>query len=125
MNIFTGLDEFKGNSSLKTWAHRVVLNTCFKHVAKQKHEKHRDDGFDVGEFPSQMSYEAKVDFKIMVEYASNFQHVDRELIYLYLIGENQKHISEVLGLSVTNVSTRLNRLKNQIQTYLNKGLSDA
>lgn len=124
MNIFMGLESYKGDSNLKTWAHRVALNTCFKHIAKEKHEKNRDTSFDVGNFPSHVSFERKIDFKIMLEFVSTFKAIDREMMYLYFIGENQNEIATILGLSVSNVSTKLGRLKKIIQDHLNKGLQN-
>lgn len=122
MNIYLGLDNFKGESNIKTWAHKVTLNTCFKHIAKEVRERKRSHFFDINNFPAHVSYEKKVDFKIMVEFVSTFQPIDRELMYLYLVGESQKDIAAIMGLTMANVSTKLNRLKNIVQDHLNKGL---
>jgi len=60
----------------------------------------------------------------MIDYASTFKALDRELIYLYLVGENQNEISEILNMSVANISTKISRLKNKITSYLNKGMEN-
>src|SRR3989339_510875 len=70
------------------------------------------------------SVENQIDFNFMINYASTFKPIDRELIYLYLIGESQQDIADVLGLSLTNVSTKLNRLWKRIDEYMNKGAED-
>jgi DNA-binding NarL/FixJ family response regulator len=67
--------------------------------------------------------EEQMDSKIMLNFASNFTLIDRELIYLYLSGEDQKTIAETLGLSLANVSTMINRLKEKIICYMDKGAS--
>lgn len=123
--IFDSLDSFEGKSSIKTWVYRLALNTCLKHVDKKKFDKLLDLDADVDLIPHDLSIEDKIDFKIMVEYASTFKPVDRELIYLYLIGESQNDIADILGLTVENVSTKISRLKIKIQNYLNKGAQDA
>ena len=91
---------------------------------RRKFEKLLDLDADVELVAYDPSVESKIDFKIMVEFASNFKPVDRELIYLYLIGESQIEIASILGISVDNVSTKISRLKKKIQIYMNKGASD-
>ena len=41
--------------------------------------------------------------------------VDRALLLLYLDGNSHREIGEVLGISESNVGTRLNRVKNNLR----------
>ena len=119
--IFDSLGSFKGGASLHTWAYRVAINTCLRHVRRERHEKLMDLDADIEMQGREDNIEAKVDFKIMLEYASSFKAIDRELIYLYLIGESQNEMASILGISESNVSTRISRLKNNMASHLNRG----
>jgi DNA-directed RNA polymerase specialized sigma24 family protein len=118
------LDDFRGESSPYTFAYRVAINTCCNYVGKEKHESKQSLGFDIDMVGVKFTYEAMVDYKIMIEFASTFKRIDREIIFMYLLGEKQSFIAEVLGLSETNVSSKLNRLKHTIETHMNKGMPD-
>ena len=124
--LYRSMDSFRGDCQISTWAYRVTLNTCLKHVEAEEFEKLRDLDVDVDsiEIPPEISVEDQIDFNFMINYASTFKPIDRELIYLYLIGESQQDIADVLGLSLTNVSTKLNRLWKRIDEYMNKGAED-
>ena len=69
------------------------------------------------------AHEAALDYKIMLEFASTLKQVDREIILMYLYGEKQSFIAQVLGLTESNVSSKINRLKQTIQDHMNKGIS--
>jgi len=43
---------------------------------------------------------------------------ERALLLLYLEDKSQKEIAEILGITPTNVSTRISRLKQRIRTEL-------
>jgi len=72
--------------------------------------------------PFDVGVEHRFDLKVMIDYASTFKAIDRESIYLYLVGESQNEIAEILNISLDNVSTKISRLKNKITSYLNKGM---
>jgi RNA polymerase sigma-70 factor (ECF subfamily) len=44
--------------------------------------------------------------------------LDRALLLLYLDERNQREIAEILGLSESNVSTKIGRLKQRIRQEL-------
>jgi len=119
------LDRFRGDSSLYTFAYRITLNICCNYIAKTKNESKQSLDYDLDLTGYDFSFEAVIDYNIMVEFASTFQRIDREIIYLYLLGEKQDVIAEVLGLSTTNVSSKLNRLKQTIEKHMNRGMDDA
>lgn len=120
-----GLDKFRGDSSLYTFAYKVTLNICCNYIAKSKNENKQLLDYDLDLTGYDFSFEAVIDYNIMVEFASAFKRIDREVIYLYLLGEKQDAIAEVLGLSTTNVSSKLNRLKQTIDKHMNKGMDNA
>ena len=41
--------------------------------------------------------------------------LDRALLLLYLEDRSQKEISEILGITATNISTKINRLKQKMR----------
>lgn len=119
-NIYQAIPTYRGQASINTWAYRITLNTCLKSYEGTKGIKlvGLDDIESIA--PCEQSLEEKTDLRIMLDFASNFTLIDRELIYLYLLGEDQKTIAETLGLSLANVSTKIGRLKEKIIIYMEK-----
>jgi RNA polymerase sigma-70 factor (ECF subfamily) len=48
-------------------------------------------------------------------FVKELKEIDRAIIILYLEENSQQEIGEMLGLTVTNVSTRVSRIKQQLQ----------
>ena len=54
---------------------------------------------------------------------SEFKHFDRALMLLYLEEKSYAEIATIMGITVSNVATKLNRLKNTLKdkfTLLNQ-----
>lgn len=41
VNLWKGMESFKGNCKLETWIYRVALNTCITHDRKKKRARER------------------------------------------------------------------------------------
>ncbi len=44
---------------------------------------------------------------------------DRAIILLYLEDKSYKDMAEILGITVTNVGAKVNRVKNQLKSIIN------
>jgi len=55
------------------------------------------------------------DVRMLQTLIAKLNPLDRALMLLYLDGHSSQEIAEILGLTSTNVSTKLNRLKGRIQ----------
>jgi len=53
----------------------------------------------------------------LYHFIDQLKPIDKALIILYLEGCKNKEISRVMGMSVTNVSTRKQRIKEALQYY--------
>jgi RNA polymerase sigma-70 factor (ECF subfamily) len=49
------------------------------------------------------------------QFIQELKELDRAIIILYLEGNNQQDIGEILGLTVTNVSTKVSRIKEHLK----------
>ncbi|HCX77119.1 MAG TPA: sigma-70 family RNA polymerase sigma factor, partial [Algoriphagus sp.] len=41
--------------------------------------------------------------------------LDRGIVFLYLEGKNHEEISEIVGISISNVGTRMSRIKQKLK----------
>lgn len=119
---FPGYDSARPFS---TWMYRIALNVAISHVRaagsrpmgvplEDHHETHEhlavDD--DTGQHES--------DQRIQALYAviERQPPLDRALLLLWLDDRSQREIADVLGITESNVSTKLNRLKQRIREQL-------
>lgn len=119
INLWRGFPNYRGESSLKTWIWRVSLNTCSNQERKKKSriqtvplsidiDLYNDD--DAGSRQIQMLYDR----------INRLDVFDRAIILLWLENMTYQDIADVVGISVSNVTTRLFRIKEQLKTMSNK-----
>lgn len=119
INLWKGFEKFRGESSLKTWIWRVSLNTCNNQERKKKSsvqtiplsidiDLYNDD--DVQSKQIQMLYDR----------INRLDVFDRAIILLWLENMNYQDIANVVGISLSNVTTRLFRIKEQLKSMSNK-----
>ena len=119
INLWKGFEKFRRESSLKTWIWRVSLNTCNNQERKKKSsvqtiplsidiDLYNDD--DVQSKQIQMLYDR----------INRLDVFDRAIILLWLENMNYQDIADVVGISLSNVTTRLFRIKEQLKSMSNK-----
>ena len=119
INLWKGFEKFRGESSLKTWIWRVSLNICNNQERKKKSsvqtiplsidiDLYNDD--DVQSKQIQMLYDR----------INRLDVFDRAIILLWLENMNYQDIANVVGISLSNVTTRLFRIKEQLKSMSNK-----
>lgn len=119
INLWKGFEKFRGESSLKTWIWRVSLNTCNNQERKKKSsvqtiplsidiDLYNDD--DVQSKQIQMLYDR----------INRLDVFDRAIILLWLENMNYQDIADVVGISLSNVTIRLFRIKEQLKSMSNK-----
>ncbi len=121
INIWNGLRYFKGDSSPLTWIYRVTLNTCVSMIRKVSRDvktfsfsdimtDRPDDEADSGYFER---------LERLHEMMAMLTPVDKAILTMRLDERSYDEIAEVTGLSVSNVATRLNRIKTKLKNRLN------
>ena len=119
INLWRGFPNYRGESSLKTWIWRVSLNTCSNQERKKKSrirtvplsidiDLYNDE--DAGSRQIQMLYDR----------INRLDVFDRAIILLWLENMTYQDIADVVGISVSNITTRLFRIKEQLKTMSNK-----
>jgi RNA polymerase sigma-70 factor, ECF subfamily len=107
--IWRALPSFEGRSSLKTFVLRVAHNTACTHVAKNK--RISVEQLVALEQVDTSSPETRLDVERLAELVRSLAPLDRQLILLHLEGLEPSEIADVTGLTKTNVTTKVHRIK--------------
>ena len=62
---------------------------------------------------------------ILLELIHRLELLDRQIILLYLEGEEATAIAEVTGLSANNIATKIYRIKKLLKEQCNEGTAHA
>jgi RNA polymerase sigma-70 factor, ECF subfamily len=117
LELWKSFGRFKGDSKISTWIYRVALNTSMN----SRRKKEKDKLFfldDLKQFESQNWIIDQPDSshsEILYQCIDELNQLNKAIILLYLDGNSHDEISEITGVSKTNVGTRINRIKEQIK----------
>lgn len=112
---FASFDAARAKFS--TWMYRVALNVAISH-ARQATRDERLEPLDAAhlELPGEADV-AQPDERLAALYAfiGRLDPLNRALILLYLEDRSYGEIAQVLGISESNVATKINRIRHKLR----------
>ncbi len=121
LQLWRSLSSYDERSKLSTWMYRVALNVA---ITSYRKEKRKNEMIA----PMSESIIAFIDnddpnennLHLLQQFISELKELDRALILLYLEEKNGKEMAEILGLSETNIRTKISRIKEQLKQRFSK-----
>ncbi|WP_339701776.1 sigma-70 family RNA polymerase sigma factor [uncultured Marixanthomonas sp.] len=119
-NLWKGFKTFRGDAKVSTWMYRIALNTA---VFYSKRKKKR--GYKVpldGVILVQETYDPVLEQRLKILYASikHLKDIDKGIIFLFLEGRKYDEIAGITGLTISNVGTRMARIKDRLKKEIIK-----
>ena len=128
--LWRSFENFDARCSLRTWIYRVAHNVAISRIArKRKVEPVFVTLEDIAAQPSLQNVEKTADRKKslarLLALVQGLDLIDRQLMLAYLEDLDAETISQITGLSVANVWTRIHRIKNVLVHQFHAGGPDA
>lgn len=115
--LWKSFARFRGDSKISTWIYRIALNTSMNY--KRKKEKDRlfffDDLKQIENINWLIEQPDSSHSEILYQCIDELNQLNKAIILLYLDGNSHDEISDITGISKTNVGTRISRIKEQIK----------
>lgn len=117
LQLWTAMKRYNGSVKMSTWIYRIALNTAISHYRDEQKRSHITTRHFM-ELPTN-EYDPETDEQIKKLYAfiEQLNYLDKALMLLYLEETKQKEIAEILGITESNVSTKINRIKQQLKIF--------
>ncbi len=108
--------------SFTTWMYRIALNVAIGFARgdgrRRRHAVPLDEAaHDLADHDA-TDHETDQQLRLLQAFIARQPPLDRALLLLYLDERPQREIAGILGISETNVSTRIGRLKQRIRDEL-------
>lgn len=119
INLWKGFQDFRNESSIRTWIWRVCLNTC---ISSERKKKRRVEtvplSVDIDLFNDDDSDSKQI--RMLYDRINQLGPFDRAIVLLWLENMSYDEIGAVIGISAKNVSVRLVRIKEELKKMSNK-----
>lgn len=107
--------ERQPGCNISTWVYRVAINVSISMMRKEN----RMSYIPIDEtFVDNQVFDEEIRLEEVKELYETIKRLDAEeqtLVFLYLDSKSYKEIAEILGISVTNVGTKLQRVKMKLK----------
>lgn len=116
---FPGYDESR---SFSTWMYRIALNVAISHVRSTSHrDKHAvpmdETLHDIAD-DNGSNHETDQQVRALHRFIAQLDKLNRALLLLYLEDHGYREIADILGITETNVATKISRLKQRIRNEI-------
>ena len=108
--------SFKGESKFSTWLYRIAINTAITRLRKEKRQtKFNEIDSEALQVKSETTFEKDEKIDLIYNAIDHLSEIERAITMLYLDEYSYKEISEIVGISESNVGFKLNKIKTKLK----------
>jgi RNA polymerase sigma factor (sigma-70 family) len=111
---------FDGRSSFTTWMYRVCLNTALTWRKKSTRTKWESLSLSHQQIPEQTAGPEEEQRQALFQAIATLSPLNKAIVLLYLDEVSYEEIAGITGLTKSNVSVRLVRIKKELEIQLKK-----
>lgn len=119
IQLWGSFSRFNGSVKLSTWTYRVALNVAISFYRKDSKRKRMATELSGSliDIIAAESEPAETELQItqLQQFISELKDMERAIMILYMEDKSQKEIGEIIGISQTNVSTKVGRIKEKLR----------
>jgi RNA polymerase sigma-70 factor (ECF subfamily) len=120
IQLWTSFSKYNDQYKLSTWIYRISLNVAISFYRKEA--KRRDTASSLNEniiliVNEDESRELEHNVEILYQCINKLNELNKALMILYLDNNSYREIAEILGITETNVATKINRIKQQLKNH--------
>lgn len=117
IQIWLSINKYNAQFQESTWVYRISLNVAISFYRKNNLRKSKTIVLNenISQIPDKEPNEQEELLSQLLLFISKLKEIDKAIILLYLEEKSYKEISEIIGISETNVGTKVGRIKNKLK----------
>lgn len=119
VNVWSGLESWRGDAKMSTWIYRLAINTCI--TWHRRNRRHVEGAVSLDFCPEIQSEPSAADeVTELYRLIAMLDPFDKALITLWLDERPYDEIAQIIGISKANVATRLHRIREKLTKLANQ-----
>jgi len=119
IQLWKSAGNYEPKYKLSTWIYQISLNVAISFYRRETRWKRdtaplHENIIDLDEGAPELTERAH-DIDLLYGFIDKLDELNKALILLYLDDQSYKEISCILGITETNVATKLNRIKQKLK----------
>lgn len=117
IQVWKSLHRYDDNFAITTWLYRVSLNVAISYYRKNANRINSNIPLfeELTLIQDEVSNEKQEHLNRLEVFVSELNDLDKALMLLYFEDKSYAEISEIMGLSVSNIGTKLGRIKEKLK----------
>ena len=119
VQLWRSFDRFDDRHRFSTWMYNIAMNVAISFYRSQSRRTRgavplEESGLDLVAVDREPE-EVSDDIRLLHRFIGQLDELNRALIILYLDGNSYETIAEILGITTTNVATKISRIKERLR----------
>jgi RNA polymerase sigma factor (sigma-70 family) len=117
IQIWKSFHKYNGRFAITTWLYRIALNVAISFYRKNTARQiiNLELGDHISPVQQSETNEKEQQLNLLEQFVNELNNLDKALMLLYLEDKSQAEISEILGITATNVATKIGRIKDRLK----------
>jgi len=115
LQIWLAFPRYNAQFKISTWLYRIALNVAISFYRKNTSQKNQQAALQSTWQSTEEDSEKNMQLQLLEQLIEELNELDKALIILYLEDKSHAEIAEILGLSTTNVATKVGRIKEKLK----------
>jgi RNA polymerase sigma factor (sigma-70 family) len=122
LQLWRSYPGYDAERRFSTWMYRVALNVAISFQRRESTRRQHlvPEGEEMLEVAGAQASEPDEEVARLYRAIARLDDLNKALVLLYLDGHSHAEISEVVGITATNVGTRIGRLKERLKDDVRK-----
>jgi RNA polymerase sigma factor (sigma-70 family) len=119
IQLWQSFGKYDESRRFSTWMYRIALNVAISFYRRERTRTRHviSDEEHVLEAANETESQSE-EMQVLYQFIEGLDPLNKALVLLYLDGNNYQEIAEVVGISETNVATKISRLKSTMKQEL-------
>ncbi len=116
--LWKSFPSVKNKEKPASWVYAVAINTSVSKIRKDSKLAFYDSVADLADRMENDPQPENGNYQKLLSALQSLNEVDKSIMLLYMEDYTYEEIAAIIGIGVSNVGTKIHRLKNQLQKQL-------
>lgn len=119
VNIWLGLNQFRGESKMSTWIYRVAVNSALMTIRSSK-PRIETLSLDFGllDVSTELDDVQKENLQTLQSLINRLEDIEKAIILLWLDEYSYDEIAETLGMKRNTIAVKIHRIKEKLSKQI-------
>lgn len=126
LQLWASFERYDQQYKFSTWMYRVALNTAisfYRKNLKQKERYYDRDYTSIISIEDEESVsEKEAQLNLLQQFINDLDPLNKAIMLLYLDEKSHQEIADIIGISKSNVGTKIGRIKIKLKSEFKKHL---